>query len=183
MLVNTYIAWLRGINVGGNKVIKMQDLKAMLGTLPFRNVRTYIQSGNVIFESEALTGDGLAEMISGKIQETFGLEVPVIIRSLEELEAVIAGNPFPQSEQEAYKRLYVSFLAAEPAAEALEKLRPYEDGADKVRVIGRELYAFYEVSVSESPLFKVPFDKLLGTALTARNWNTLNKVAALARKP
>ncbi|ETT78811.1 DUF1697 domain-containing protein [Paenibacillus sp. FSL R7-277] len=181
--MNTYIALLRGINVGGNKIIKMQELKAMFEALKYEHVRTYIQSGNVVFESEALTGDGLAEMISGKIQETFGFEVPVIIRSLEELEAAIAGNPFPQSEPEAYKRLYVSFLAAEPAAEALEKLRPYEDGADKVRVIGKELYAFYEVSVSESPLFKVSFDKLLGTALTARNWNTLNKVAALARKP
>lgn len=180
--MNTYIAWLRGINVGGNKVIKMQDLKATLGTLPFRNVRTYIQSGNVVFESEALTGEGLAEMISGKIQESFGFEVPVIIRSLEELEAVIAGNPFPQSEPEAFKRLYVSFLAAEPAADALEKIRPYEEGADQVRVIGKEMYTLYETSISESPLFKVPFDKLLGVALTARNWNTLNKVAALARK-
>lgn len=180
--MNTYIAWLRGINVGGNKVIKMQELKAVLGTLPFKNVRTYIQSGNVVLESEALTGDGLAEMIGGKIQEAFGFEVPVMIRSLEELEAVIAGNPFPLSEPEEFKRLYVSFLAAEPAAEALEKLSRYEDGADQVRVIGKEMYTYYEVSVSESPLFKVPFDKLLGTALTARNWNTLNKVAALARK-
>ncbi|MFC6653545.1 DUF1697 domain-containing protein [Paenibacillus rhizoplanae] len=181
--MNTYIALLRGINVGGNKIIKMQALTAMFEALKYGKVRTYIQSGNVVFESEETSASLLAGTISQRIQETFGFEVPVMIRSLEELEAVIAGNPFPQSEQEAYKRLYVSFLAAEPAAEALEKLRPYEDGADKVRVIGRELYAFYEVSVSKSPLFKVPFDKLLGTALTARNWNTLNKVAALARKP
>ncbi|WP_238650888.1 DUF1697 domain-containing protein [Paenibacillus piscarius] len=180
--MNTYIAWLRGINVGGNKVIRMQELKSTLGTLPFRNVRTYIQSGNVVFESEALTGDGLAERISGKIQETFGFEVPVMIRSLKELEAVIAGNPFPLSEPEDFKRLYVSFLAAEPAGEALEKLRPYENGADQVRVTGREMYTLYETSISNSPLFKVPFDKLLGTALTVRNWNTLGKVAALARK-
>ncbi|WP_405106717.1 DUF1697 domain-containing protein [Paenibacillus sp. FSL K6-1217] len=180
--MNTYIAWLRGINVGGNKIIKMQELKAMFEALNYGNVRTYIQSGNVVFESEAAAAPQLAGTISQRLQETFGFEVPVIIRSLEELEAVIAGNPFPQEEPEAYKRLYVSFLEAEPAAEAMEKLRPYEDGADKVRLIGRELYAFYEVSVSASPLFKVPFDKLLGTTLTARNWNTLNKVAALARK-
>jgi uncharacterized protein (DUF1697 family) len=121
-------------------------------------------------------------VISQRIKETFGFEVPVIIRTVEELEAAIAGNPFPLTEPEEFKRLYVSFLGAEPAAEALEKITPYEDGADKLRVIGKELYTLYEVSVSESPLFKVPLDKLLGTSLTARNWNTLNKVALLARK-
>lgn len=181
--MNTYIALLRGINVGGNKLIKMQELKAMFQALQYTNVRTYIQSGNVIFESEAASGEELAGVISRQIRETFGFEVPVMIRTLEELEAAIAGNPFALEEPEASKRLYVSFLAAEPAAEALEKLRPYEDGADKLRVIGKEMYTLYEVSVSESPLFKVPFDKLLGTAVTARNWNTLNKVAALARRP
>lgn len=181
--MNTYIALLRGINVGGNKLIRMQELKAMFVELQYANVRTYIQSGNVVFESEAASGEGLAEVISQRIWETFGFEVPVIIRSVEELEAVIAGNPFPLTEPEEFKRLYVSFLADEPSAEALEKVRPYEDGADQVRVIGKEMYTYYEVSVSESPLFKVQFDKLLGTNLTARNWNTLGKVTALARKP
>jgi uncharacterized protein (DUF1697 family) len=149
----------------------------------YENVRTYIQSGNVVFDSEEASGARLSEVISQRIQETFGFDVPVIIRTVEELEAAIAGNPFPLTEPEEFKRLYVSFLAAEPSDEALEKLRPYEDGADKVRVIGKELYTLYEVSVSESPLFKLQFDKLLGTNLTARNWKTLGKVTALARKP
>ncbi|NQX48790.1 DUF1697 domain-containing protein [Paenibacillus tritici] len=181
--MSTYIALLRGINVGGNKIIKMQELKAMFTSLQYENVRTYIQSGNVVFESEATSAPQLAGTISQSIQQTFGFEVAVIIRSLEELEAVITGNPFPLTEPEAFKRLYVSFLAAEPAPEALEKVRPYEDGPDKVRVIGKELYTCYEVSVSESPLFKVQLDKLLGVTITVRNWNTLNKVVALARKP
>lgn len=181
--MSTYIALLRGINVGGNKLIKMQELKAMFAELQYENVRTYIQSGNVVFESEESSGSRLSEVISQRIQETFGFGVPVIIRSLEELEAVIAGNPFPLTEQEEFKRLYVSFLAAAPSAEALELIRPYEEGADRVRMVGKEMYTYYEVSVSESPLFKVQFDKLLGTTLTARNWNTLGKVTALARKP
>ncbi|AIQ39129.1 DUF1697 domain-containing protein [Paenibacillus sp. FSL R7-0297] len=181
--MSTYIALLRGINVGGNKLIKMQELKAMFAELQYENVRTYIQSGNVVFESEESSAIRLSEVISQRIQETFGFGVPVIIRSLEELEAVIAGNPFPLTEPEEFKRLYVSFLDAEPSAEALEMIRPYEDGADRVRVVGKEMYTYYEVSVSESPLFKVQFDRLLGTTLTARNWNTLGKVTALARKP
>ncbi|WNS41684.1 DUF1697 domain-containing protein [Paenibacillus sp. MMS20-IR301] len=179
----TYIALLRGINVGGHKLIKMQELKALFSSLQYENVRTYIQSGNVVFESGETSAGQLAEAISRGIEETFGFEVPVIIRTLEELEAAIAGNPFPLTQPEEFKRLYVSFLETEPAAEALEKIRPYEDGADKLCVHGKEMYTLYEVSVSESPLFKVPLDKLLGTTLTARNWNTLNKVAALARKP
>lgn len=82
--MNTYIALLRGINVGGNKIIKMQELKAMFEALKYEHVRTYIQSGNVVFESEGASASGLAGTISQRIQETFGFEVPVIIRSLEE---------------------------------------------------------------------------------------------------
>ncbi|WP_342438231.1 DUF1697 domain-containing protein [Paenibacillus sp. FSL L8-0436] len=179
--MTTYIALLRGINVGGNKIIKMQDLKSMFQALHFEHVRTYIQSGNVVFESTEGSGHQLAAVIGEQIRETFGFDVSVIIRSLEELEAAIAGNPFQLTEANEFKRLYVSFLADEPTAEALEKLRPYEDGADKVRVTGKEMYTLYEVSVSQSPLFKVQLDKLLGTPITARNWNTVNKLAALGR--
>lgn len=178
----TYIALLRGINVGGNKIIKMQDLKAMLLSQGLENVRTYIQSGNIVFESGEVSGDGLARMMEERIRETFGFEVPVIIRTQEELETAIQANPFPLEQQEDYKRLYVSFLDQTPAAGALDKLTPYEDGADKLRVVGKELYTLYEVSVSQSPLFKIQLDKLLGVQLTARNWNTVNKLAALCRQ-
>ncbi|MHA6534492.1 DUF1697 domain-containing protein [Paenibacillus sp. BAC0078] len=179
--MNTYIALLKGINVGGNKIIKMQALKAMFESLGYDRVRTYIQSGNVVFESGDTDSDALAEIISRQIMETFGFDVSVLIRSLEQLETVIAGNPFEIFEEEAYKRLYVSFLEKEPSEEALEQLQPYADGADKLIVAGREMYTLYEVSVSKSPLFKVPLEKLLGTSITARNWNTVNKLAALGR--
>lgn len=179
--MTTYIALLRGINVGGNKIIKMQDLRSMCQAMHLENVRTYIQSGNIVFDSVDESSGRLGMMIGEQIMKTFGFDVPVIIRSLEELEAAIAGNPFQLTEAEEFKRLYISFLETEPSAEALEKLRPYEDGADKLRVIGKDMYTLYEVSVSQSPLFKVPLDKLLGTTLTARNWNTVNKLAALGR--
>ncbi|MCE3198591.1 DUF1697 domain-containing protein [Paenibacillus sonchi] len=180
--MNTYIALLRGINVGGNKIIKMQALKAMFESLGYSRVRTYIQSGNVVFESNRAQAAELEAVISAAIRETFGFDVSVMSRSLEELEAVIAGNPFEPPAEEGYKRLYISFLAEAPSKEALEKLRPYEEGADKLHVAGKEMYTLYEVSASQSPLFKVQLDKLLGTSITARNWNTVNKLAAMGRE-
>ncbi|KTD83322.1 DUF1697 domain-containing protein [Paenibacillus etheri] len=179
--MTTYIALLRGINVGGNKIIKMLDLKAMFQTLGFENVRTYIQSGNVVFESDEGSESLLTGVIERKIHEVFGFEVSVIIRTLAEMENVIANDPFQLSEPEEFKRWYVSFLPTEPSAEALDKLRIYEDGPDKMHFIGREMYVLYDVSVSQSPLFKVPFDKILGMSVTARNWNTVNKLVTMGR--
>lgn len=179
--MTTYIALLRGINVGGNKIIKMLDLKAMFQTLGFENVRTYIQSGNVVFESDEGSESLLTGVIERKIHEVFGFEVSVMIRTLAEMEEVITNNPFQLTEPEAFKKWYVSFLPAEPSAEALDKLRTYENGPDKVCFVGREMYILYEVSVSQSPLFKVPFDRILGMTITARNWNTVNKLAAMGR--
>ncbi|WP_340006536.1 DUF1697 domain-containing protein [Paenibacillus sp. FSL K6-0276] len=179
--MNTYIALLRGINVGGNKIIKMQDLKTMLQSLGFHNVRTYIQSGNVLFESDEESESLLTGVMERQIKEVFGFEVSVIIRTRAEMEKVIANNPFQLSEPEDFKRWYVSFLPAEPSIEALDKLRIYEDGPDKMHFVGREMYILYDVSVSQSPLFKVPFDKILGMTVTARNWNTVNKLVTMSR--
>ncbi|WP_405173569.1 DUF1697 domain-containing protein [Paenibacillus sp. FSL H8-0260] len=179
--MTTYIALLRGINVGGNKIIKMLDLKAMFQALGFANVRTYIQSGNVVFESDEGSVSLLSGVIERQIHEVFEFEVSVIIRTLAEMENVIANDPFQLSEPEEFKRWYVTFLPAEPSAEALDKLRTYENGPDKVRFVGREMYILYEVSVSQSSLFKVPFDKILGMPVTARNWNTVNKLVAIGK--
>jgi uncharacterized protein (DUF1697 family) len=123
----------------------------------------------------------LSGVIERQIHEVFGFEVSVIIRTLAEMENVIANDPFQLSEPEEFKRWYVTFLPAEPSAEALDKLRTYEKGPDKVRFVGREMYILYEVSVSQSLLFKVPFDKILGMPITARNWNTVNKLVAIGK--
>lgn len=107
--MTTYIALLRGINVGGNKIIKMLDLKAMFQALGFANVRTYIQSGNVVFESDEGSVSLLSGVIERQIHEVFGFEVSVIIRTLAEMENVIANDPFQLSEPEEFKRWYVTF--------------------------------------------------------------------------
>lgn len=178
----TYIALLRGINVGGNNIIKMQDLRDMFQSLGYENVRTYIQSGNVIFEHDVTDQQVLIDDMERQIQETFGFEVRVIVRTQEELEQMIAANPFAGIEPEAYKHLYVSFLLKEPSAEGVDRLRPYGEGPDRISFTAREMYTLYGISASQSELFKVPVDKWLGTPLTARNWNTVNKLLALCKK-
>ena len=114
--------------------------------------------------------------------KTFGFDVSVMIRTLEEMEQILANNPFHLTASEDFKRWYVSFLPATPSAEAIDKLRIYEDGPDKIRFVGREMYMLYEVSASQSSLFKVSFDKILGMPVTVRNWNTVNKLVTMGRK-
>jgi uncharacterized protein (DUF1697 family) len=134
-----------------------------------------------VFESDEESESLLSGVIERQIHEVFGFEVSVMIRTLAEMEEVITNNPFQLTDPEAFKRWYVSFLPAVPSAEALDKLRIYEEGPDKLRFAGREMYVLYEISVSQSPLFKVSFDKILGMSVTARNWNTVNKLVAMGR--
>ncbi|QWU16774.1 Uncharacterized conserved protein, DUF1697 family [Paenibacillus sophorae] len=154
-----YIALIRGINVGGNKIVKMQDLKTMLQSLGFQNVKTYIQSGNVVFDGRDTGDEALGEAIEQGIRETFGFEASVVIRTAKELEAAIANNPFELTEAEEFKRLYVSFLAGELTDEALERLRPYEDGEDKLRVVGKEMYILYKTKVAIHRCSRSPWKK------------------------
>ncbi|WP_025691041.1 DUF1697 domain-containing protein [Paenibacillus zanthoxyli] len=177
-----YIALIRGINVGGNKIIKMQDLRTMLQSLGFQNVKTYIQSGNVVLGGPDSGDEAIGEAIEQGIRDTFGFDASVVIRTAQELEAAIANNPFELTGAEEFKRLYVSFLSGELTDEARERLRPYEDGEDKLRIVGKEMYILYKTKVSDSPLFKVPLEKIMGVSATSRNWNTVNKLAAMARE-
>lgn len=177
------IALIRGINVGGNRIVKMQDLKALFENLGFGNVKTYIQSGNVVFDTEDGSGDeAIRTRIEAGMVESFGLEVSVTLRTAEELETVIRGNPYDPLTPEELKRLYVLFLAREPEQEALGRLAPYEGKEDRLKIIGREIYILYSTRASESPLFKVPLEKLLGVPATSRNWNTVTRLASMARE-
>ncbi|MBY9079892.1 DUF1697 domain-containing protein [Paenibacillus sp. HN-1] len=181
MAMNVYIALIRGINVGGNNIVKMQDLKALFEDLGFRNARTYIQSGNVVFETgEGDNGETVRQTIEDGFRAAFGFGVSVVVRSAEELVSVIAGNPFELAAAEDFKRLHVFFLSGEPDKEALERLAPYENGEDMIRVAGRDMYILFHTKISDSPLFKVSLDKVLGLSATSRNWNTVTKLAAMA---
>lgn len=180
--VTTVIALLRGINVGGQKMIKMADLKSIFESMGFLHVRTYIQTGNVIFETDEDCTDLLRENTEHRLADALGYEVPVILRTLTELEDIIRNNPFDGSEITDPKQLYVSFLSAEPAGESVNELARYTGGGDdEIRVIHREVYLLCRQPYHKTAYSNHFLERKLKVQATARNWNTVNKVISIGR--
>lgn len=175
--MKTYISILRGINVSGQKKIIMTDLQALYESLNFKDVVTYIQSGNVIFKTDKkFTDVKLAKLIEDKILEKYNFQVPVVIRTLEELQNVITQNPFKKDDIDS---LYVTFLSNAPNAINLEKLDNVSFLPDKFEIIDKEIY----LSVSgygNTKLSNNFFESKLKVTATTRNWKTINKLASLA---
>jgi uncharacterized protein (DUF1697 family) len=175
-----YVAMIRGINVGGHKIVRMADLRKSCAALGFTEVETYIQSGNVIFK----TGKGTAELLSKKIEEKilvdFGFEVSVISRTGEELQKVLAKNPFVKRPGIDLSRLHVTFLSAEPASAAIQSLNDFSILPEEFRCAGRELYLHLPVGLGKSKWAQIPVERLLSVRATTRNWNTVNKLSEMA---
>ncbi|MDN4074019.1 DUF1697 domain-containing protein [Fictibacillus terranigra] len=174
--MKTYIAWLRGINVGGHKKIKMETLRALLESLGLQNVKTYIQSGNVIFQS-AEEETRLQKRIESKIIEEFGFEVTVMLRTQQELEDAIQEAPFKADELKDGETLHIVFLSEKPADAAVDVLVPYKNEDLDYEVMNRELYLLYRKSMRD---IKFPVQKLKIPG-TMRNWNTVNKMATMGK--
>ena len=178
-MANTYIALLRGINVSGHKKIKMPDLKAMFEALGFTNVRTYIQSGNVVFESNS--AKDLESKISAKIQEQFGFEVSVICRTAKEMEQVIARNPYAKMVDFEAEKLYVTFLQETPSEEKLEALKAFTFEPEMYTVSGKEIYVYCFNGYGNTKLENSFFEKKLKVAASTRNWRTVNKLIEMSQ--
>jgi uncharacterized protein (DUF1697 family) len=170
-----YIALLRGINVGGHNVIKMADLKRMCEAMDLSRVQTYIQSGNVLFES-AEPEATLRPRIEQEIVRGFGLSVPVVLRTSAELQQLIAQCPWTPGALAEGESLSVALL---PEAPLHAELPGNDDQVDAYRFAGRDIYLLFGQSIRHS---KLPgrLDRL-GIPATVRNWNTMTKLAALAR--
>jgi uncharacterized protein (DUF1697 family) len=170
-----FVVLLRGINVGGRNKLAMADLRSALEAAGYTDVSSYIQSGNV-----ALSGPSCdPEQLSGLILKDFGLEVPVVIRTEQQLLATIANNPFPEMESEP-KRLLVHFCAAEITDPELPDLDREKYEPDRVEATESEIYIAYHEAVSASKLTGTVVDRVAGSATTARNWNTVLKLAEMA---
>ncbi|MDB5054587.1 MAG: hypothetical protein JWM44_2637 [Bacilli bacterium] len=174
-----YMALLRGINVNGQKMIKMEHLKNIFESLPFQNVKTYIQTGNVIFE--AADDDLLSTLIESKLKDVLGYQVPVIVRTLDELEGIIRQTPFPLNEISENEKLYVSFLSKGPTAEAIEKLLSYKNDIDDFRVLNREVYILCRKGYGNTLYSNTFLEKKLGVTSTSRNWETINKIITIGK--
>ena len=175
------VALLRGINVGGKNKLPMADLAAMFREAGCDDVRTYIQSGNVVFRADpALAGD-IPSLISASILDQFGHRVPVVTRTASEFQEIVRANPFAESGTEANK-LLVMFLADLPDLAHVEALDPNRSPGDEFVVLGREVFLHYPNGVARSKLTNNYFDSKLSTISTSRNWRTVGKLFEMVKE-
>lgn len=172
----TYIALLRGINVSGQRKIKMDELKILFESLYFKNVRTYIQSGNVVFEDGETDSGLLGKIIEDKILKDLGLEVYVIIRNQVQLKAILRDNPFMTSGNSEISALYVTFLSDYPNDTFLDRIKEVCYTPDEFSFIGREVYLFCPNGYGRTKLNNSFFENKLKLKATTRNWKTINEL-------
>jgi len=175
-----HIALLRGINVGGHKAVAMSDLRDLLAGLGFDGARSLLQSGNLIFRSDAQTGAGLERLLETEAGKRLGLHADFFIRSAKEWREVVARNPFRKEAERDPGHLVVMFLKAAPNAKDVKEVQVGIVGPEIVRADGRHLYIVYPDGIGKSRLTNAFIEKKLGIRVTARNWNTVLKLNALA---
>jgi len=175
-----YVAMLRGINVSGQKTIKMENLRVSFEALGFRRVRSYVQSGNLIFEATRTSSDNLSKNVGEKILSDFGFSVPLVLRTSDEMKKIVGDNPFVKEEGIDRSKLHVTFLSAFPNKAALGKLDALNVLPDQFRVKGREIYLYCPNGYGRTKLSNVAFEKLLSLEATTRNWKTINTLAEMS---
>jgi uncharacterized protein (DUF1697 family) len=177
----THIAMLRGINVSGQKLIKMEALRASFEALGFSDVQTYIQSGNVVFKTAKISEASLVKKIAQKILEDFGFSVSILIRTPAELQDLIERNPFSKQAEAGDAPLYVTFLSGPPAKGAEDLLKPYATASEQFVVSGREIYLLYPKGYGQTKLSNAVIEKKLSTQATTRNWRTINTLFEMSQ--
>jgi uncharacterized protein (DUF1697 family) len=179
--VTTYICLLRGVNVGGNKLLKMAELKTLFDSLKLRNAKTYLQSGNVVFRSDEADRDVLKRRIEDGIRKKSGMEVKIILRTTDELRKVIAANPFPAEDRNP-SGLVVAFLAGPIGDAAKALLSSLKIASEELHFGKQELYIYFVESMARSKLAAALTEKKLGVNVTARNWNTVNALLTIGEE-
>jgi uncharacterized protein (DUF1697 family) len=177
--LSAHVLLLRGINVGGKNLLPMKELVRLVSGLGGREVVTYIQSGNVVLRAEPAVAAELPARLREQLQAGFGLSVPVVMRTAEQLRQVAEGNPFLAAGDDPAS-LHVYFLGERPGAERVAGLDPERSPGDRFVVQGREIYLSLPSGMGRSRLTNDYFDGRLGTVSTARNWRTVLKLLELA---
>ena len=177
------ISMLRGVNVVGRNKIKMDALRAVYESLKFEDPRTFIQSGNVIFRSKGKNSPALVKRIQDAIEGEFGFRPAVIVRTPDELRRAIAGTPFPSHRNLHPSKILVTFLAGEPGPEAQATLLMLKGRhPEELHLRGRELYIYFPNGAGQTNLPWSSVEKLLKVTGTARNWNSVTKMLAIAEE-
>lgn len=176
--MKTYIVLLRGVNVSGKNIIKMADLKTVLNDNGFKNVSTYIQSGNIILSSD-LQKDDVKSKVQQLINAHFQLQIAVFCFDLKEMETALQNNPFTDNIEP--NKLFFTFLNEEPSADLLADLSAIDFAKDQFKVIDKVLYFYLPEGMSNSKLNNNFFEKKLKVTATGRNLNTIHKLIDLAK--
>lgn len=175
-----YIALLRGINVSGQKLIKMAELKRTFEAMGFGQVQTYIQSGNVLFAAAEEPGP-LRRRIEQAIQAAFGFAVPTVLRTTAEFERIMAFCPFPADALAEGESLYVAILAEAPSREGIDRLAATISETDEYRIAGQEVYLLFRQGAGKTLFTNNLLEKKLGVAATTRNWQTITTLARMGQ--
>jgi uncharacterized protein (DUF1697 family) len=170
---NTYIAILRGINVSGQNIIKMEVLRRMMEGLGFQEVSTYIQSGNVVFRKENASTTEVLEEITEKMQEEFGFHVPVIVLEAEALDRIIAGNPFAMDPALDKGQMHVTFLASAPPAFDREAIEAKKQDSERIAFSEHAVYLYCPNGYGRTKLSNDFLEKKMKVTATTRNWRTV----------
>jgi uncharacterized protein (DUF1697 family) len=178
--VTTYVALLRGINVGGHKQVSMAGLRDLLTKLGFASPQTILQSGNVVFQSQRRDSVQLERLLEQEVKKKLDLQADFIVRTAEECKAIVAGNPFRKEAQRDPGHLLVLFFKDAPETKSVDALRATITGPERVHEKGREAYIVYPDGVGRSRLTHTLIERKLGVRGTGRNWNTVLKLSACA---
>ena len=178
--MNQYIALLRGVNISGQKIIKMVELKEAMEDVGFQDVQTYIQSGNIVFAHDPVPTETVEKMVKQKINEVWGYEVPVVVVTREEMATVISNDPHADDPERDAKRTYFTFLTEVPSVVESNKLQELDYAPEKIAMIGKVVYFNSPISYGKARMNNNFIEKFLKVSATTRNWNTVNKLFEMA---
>jgi uncharacterized protein (DUF1697 family) len=176
-----FICLLRGVNVGGNKMLKMDALKKLCSSLGLKDASTYLQSGNVVFRSDVTDRAVIVRRLEEGLRKACALDVRVILRTTAELKKVIEANPLDPSERNP-KGLLVAFLNGEIGKGAKELLSGLKADSEDLHFGNRELFIYFREGIAGSKLSNALTEKKVGVTVTARNWNTVNALLQMAEE-
>ncbi len=177
--MTTYIALLRGVNIGGHKKVAMADLRALLSRLGFEDPQSLLQSGNLAFRGKQQSIATLEQVLESEIKKRLSVETMVFIRTAKDMQTVVSGNPFPGEAERDPGHLAVMFLRSAPAPADVKALQKSHPGPEVLRSEGRQAYVTYPNGFAKTRLTLPVIEKALKSKGTGRNWNTVVKLASV----
>ncbi len=179
--MDTYIVLLRGINVSGQKKIKMADLRKMLEKLKFQDVETYIQSGNILLRSRE-DGDTVGKRVKDGIAKTFGFDVPTLVKTYGQMKSIFGNNPFTDPFDIENKQIYFAFLKNTPPLELVEKFRQEKFQGEQFTITDDCVYLNYKLGAGKAKISNNLIERKLKVSATSRNYRTTAKLLEMSKR-